>query len=481
MTNLFDENYGYASYDSYEAFSFEERPVPIEERSGALNVSQAIQWANNALKASVLTIEGEVSELTAASGYKSVYFTLKDGKSVLPAKMWKDKYHACGVEMRIGMKVIVTGKFDIWAAKGRMSFDVYSIKAAGAGDLRQQVADLAEKLRKEGLMDSVRKRKIPRIPHTIGLVTSPRGAAVADVLRTLRRRYPAAVVKFAGVPVEGAQAPKKLIEALHVIEQSGAQVVLLVRGGGSFEDLMPFNDEGLARTIADLAIPVVTGIGHEPDNSIADMVADVRASTPTGAAETVVPDAQELLTLIQTRAERMNASFVQSIEHYRVQLPSVERLSLLLSQFVSRERAHIDAIASRPVLRDPHVLLANAAQLLDYSTMRFNQALPKRFEQERARLRFSQNHLASVGAHLSEPFAHTLASAAMRLNDLSPLQVVARGYAIARDSTGHIVSHVDDVHSDDELSIRVSDGMISARVLETDKSPLSASVDSSTR
>ena len=245
----------------------------------ALSVSAAITIAKSLLQQHAFRITGEVSELSDKPGYKAVYFTIKDNDATLSCLMWKNRYAQAGVPLRIGAKVVVTGKFTIFAPKGRMNFEVSSLSLAGDGDLRAQVAALAEKLRQEGLMDTARKRPLVIYPQRIGLVTSPRGAAVHDVLRTLRRRFPAAKILLAGVPVEGKQASLNMIEALHTVVAAGAEEVLVVRGGGSFEDLMPFNDEALARAIAQCPVPVITGIGHEPDTSIADMVADYRAST----------------------------------------------------------------------------------------------------------------------------------------------------------------------------------------------------------
>jgi len=175
-----------------------------------------------------------------------------------------------------------------------LQFVVRQLEPAGEGRLRMQVAELARRLEAEGLMSPERKRRIPSHPSRIAVVTSPRGKAVHDVLRTLRRRYPLAEVLVAGVAVEGDGAPSEIVEGLRVAAAAQPDVVLLVRGGGSYEDLMPFNAESVARAVVASPVPVVTGIGHEPDTSIADMVADLRASTPTAAAESVAPSVEEL-------------------------------------------------------------------------------------------------------------------------------------------------------------------------------------------
>ncbi len=207
--------------------------------------------------------------------------------------MWMSRYQAAGVQLAVGALVEMTGRFSLYAAKGRMNFDVFSVTLAGEGQLRLQVANLARELEAMGLMAPERKRPLPAYPQVIGIVTSPRGSVIHDMLRTLRRRYPLAKVLFAGVPVDGPGAADAMVDGLAKVVFAGAEMVLLGRGGGSFEDLMPFNDRRLARTIAACPVPVVTGIGHETDTTIADMVSDVRASTPTAAAEAVAPAREE--------------------------------------------------------------------------------------------------------------------------------------------------------------------------------------------
>ena len=283
-------------------------PGVQSEAPPALSVSAAMQMAKQSLESVTVRIVGEVSEVSVKAGYKAAYFTVKDQNAALPCMMWNNRYRSAGVQLAVGQLVEIAGRFTLYAAKGRMNFDVFSLNLAGEGDLRLKVANIAKKLQAEGLTDPARKRPIPAFPECIGLVTSPRSAAVHDVLRTLRRRFPVATVKLAGVPVEGANAPAGIIEGLRCVVAAGSQVVLVVRGGGSFEDLMPFNDEQLARAIAACPVPVVTGIGHEVDTSIADMVSDLRASTPTAAAEAVSPSTESLDSLFLSRSAAMEAS-----------------------------------------------------------------------------------------------------------------------------------------------------------------------------
>ena len=435
------------------------------QEPSALSVSGAMALAKSALEGVTVRLLGEVSEVSNKPGYKAVYFTVKDQSASLPCMMWNNRYQASGVQLRVGMLVELTGRFTLYAAKGRMNFDVFSVALAGEGNLRMQVANLAKKLQAEGLMDPMRKRAIPVLPERVGVVTSPRGAAVHDVLRTLRRRYPLARVLLAGVPVEGAAAPRHLCEGIRCVVEAGADVVLVVRGGGSFEDLMPFNDEGLARTIASCSVPVITGIGHEPDTSIADMVADVRASTPTAAAEAVADDAAMLRQRLDALHRRAGGSLLSCVE---------------------RERARVQRIADRSLFADPMGVFAQEAQALDDLATRLPLAIPRALEKDALRVAHCADRLASAmpqtthrfersadelqrrlayqGDSMLSRFGSLMEMNAARLNDLSPLTVLSRGYAIARDERGSIVKSVHAAKPGEALTVAVHDGEIDCRI-----------------
>lgn len=425
---------------------------PDSTKKKVLSVSAAVRLTNSILHEHTFIIEGEVSELNNKPGYKAVYFTIKDEDASLPCMMWKNRFQASGIDLHLGVKVQVTGSFNVYAPTGRMSFDVARLVLAGEGDLRARVAQLAEKLRKEGLMDVSRKRPIPQLPQSIGLVTSPRGAVVHDVLRTLRRRYPLARVVFAGVPVEGANAAQQLSMALTSVAATDVEVILLVRGGGSFENFMPFNDEGLARTIASCSKPVVTGIGHEPDTTIADMVADLRASTPTGAAQAVSPQAGELQELLQNQALRLSGS---------------------LTQRLNTSAAFLGSIGSRPLFKDPTTLYASEMQTVDLmqETM---ERLGKTFTQKQNHsLDLAASAFVRIGKSLVVPYQSQAAMITSRLNDLSPLKILERGWSITRDNQGTIIKSVTQVKPQDHITVQLLDGVLACQIEDEGISELS--------
>ena len=416
--------------------------MPIEASSSenrAISVSEALAIAKGSLEGIVVTMVGEVSEVSVKPGYKAAYFTVKDTGASLPCMMWNNRYRAAGFDLAVGQMVLMTGRFTLYAAKGRMSFDVFTLELSGEGRLRMMVAQLARKLEAEGLTDPARKRRIPLYPERIGLVTSPRSAAVHDVLRTLRRRFPVAEVVLAGVPVEGANAAAGIAEGLVCVANAGVEVVLIVRGGGSFEDMMPFNDETLARTIAACPVPVVTGIGHEVDTSIADMVSDLRASTPTAAAEAVSPSLENLQAYLDARGTAMAGTNRMALE---------------------RMRAQIERIAARPMFADPMLLFASEAQALDEAEGRLSRALPLRIERDKGRIEILDARMRQRGATLLDRFDRQMGIAAAQLEGLSPLAILGRGYSVARGEDGRIVKSVDQVEIGDKLRVSVSDGTV---------------------
>jgi exodeoxyribonuclease VII large subunit len=437
------------------------------ETERTLSVSDAMLLAKGALEHVRVRVIGEVSECTIKPGYKAIYFSLKDGGAVMPCLMWRDAYEGCGAELRDGQLVEVGGFFTAYAPKGRLQFQVRSMVLAGEGALRLKVAALARVLEAEGLMRPDRKRVLPLFPDRIGLVTSPRGKAVHDVIRTLGRRYPIAELVIAGVQVEGPSAEHEIVRGLELVGPQ-VDVVILGRGGGSYEDLMPFNTECVARAVASCPVPVVTGIGHEPDTSIADMVADLRASTPTAAAEAVVPSRDDLDRRLSTEQRLLG----RALSH------------------VVKDRTHrLGLLMDRPVFRDTACLLAQRMQSLDLVAGALGRALPERLSrQTEATARASEN-LLRVGRRLFEARSdrvlrdeervrvlgpaliseveRDLGATAARLEDLSPVAILGRGYAVCYEEDGAIVVRsAESVSPGDKVSVRLARGRLGC-VVET--------------
>lgn len=439
--------------------------MTMEER--ALSVTDAMRLAKGALERIQVRVLGEVSECTVKPGYKAVYFTIGDDSAVLPCLMWRDAYDACGFELRPGMLVEVNGTFTAYAPKGRMQFQVRTLAPAGEGVLRLQVAALARALEEAGLMAPGRKRPLPEFPSRIGLVTSPRGKAVHDVIRTLRRRYPVAELLIAGVRVEGEGASRAIVEGLYRAgAEPGMDVVILCRGGGSYEDLMPFNTEEVARAIVACPVPVVTGIGHEPDTTIADMVSDLRASTPTAAAEAVAPSSEDVQQRFEATARLLGRALHHTVRGYD------HRVRLL---------------RDRSVMRDPVCLLTQRMQTLDLTADALSRALPAKIARDgeavahlsaglrRAASRLTERHtdrlghvsgrLVDAGPRLLERAGRDLDSYVARLDDLSPLAILRRGYAVCYEEPGGaVVRSSRDVCVGGRVSVRLGEGALDCTV-----------------
>ncbi len=460
------------------------QPETEEERK-PLSISAALEVAKGSLEKLKLRVIGEVSEVNVKNGYANAYFTLKDETGTLPCQMWHDRYAKTGVVLEVGMVVELVGRFSLYPKKGRMHFQVFAISVAGEGMLRQQVAQLERKLAAEGLMDPARKVPVPPYPMKIGVVTSPRGDAVHDVLRTTRRRFPLAHIYVAGVPVEGAAAPQHMIEGMRACYRARVDVILLVRGGGSYEDLMPFNDEALARAIVKCPIPVVTGIGHEPDTTIADLVGDLRASTPTGAAEAVTVQTSQLLEYLRSQGEYLARRQQQRLENASLQLERYasrpvfkdprtmfandlmtldvyhDRLSRALPANIQRDRMRLGAYAARLAVRP--AVLANSRTRLDALESRLRTSTAA-LGRDQLRLGAQRDRLREVSSKLLVGPKHDVALRAGRLHDLSPLAILSRGYAVARDAQGAIVKRAESLAPGDALEVTVADGVIAATV-----------------
>ena len=411
-------------------------------------------------------IAGEISN-THASQAGHIYFTLKDEKSQIRCACFRDKLRAIKFRPADGLNVTVRGSISIYEARGEYQVYVTQIEPIGLGALQLAFEQLKARLAAEGLFDEERKQPLPLLPRRIGLITSPTGAAVRDVLRILLRRFPNVHVLLYPVRVQGEEAPAEIAAAFEYFgRQRAADVLLLVRGGGSLEDLWAFNEEAVARAIAASPIPVISGIGHETDFTIADFVADVRASTPSNAAEIVVRTRDEFLRHIEQLARSL-------AQHVRV---------VLLAR-----RARLHELEAHRGFRRLDYLLRQHRQRADELASRLGDSLRRRLEFSRRRVEVAQAHVRAFDfrprlAALELRLARRRQDAAIRIERLlraraervarlrtqleerSPLRVLERGYAVAYDAQGNIVRSSDQVEVGDSVSIQLARGRLGADV-----------------
>jgi len=360
-------------------------------------------------------VQGEVSNFSRpASGH--LYFTLKDSSASLRCVMWRNAAMRQTFIPRDGDALEAHGAVSIYEAGGQYQLYADTFRPAGEGALYQEFLRLKALLEAEGLFDPERKRPIPPKPRRIGIVTSPTGAALQDMLNTLRRRYPLVEVVLAPTPVQGEEAPMGIIAALHdVVRVASPDVIILARGGGSIEDLWAFNDERLARAIAASQVPVITGIGHETDFTIADFVADLRAPTPTAAAELATPNQADL----------------------RIDLSDLnDRLNHLIQAFHTEVRWAIRELQNRLDRSSPINRINSDIQRVDELEHRMSAATHHT-------LQLLRSHLMGLIQHLSA---------------LNPMAVLERGFAIVTNQAGQTVSRVRQVKAGEGLNVRVSDG-----------------------
>ncbi len=438
-----------------------------EPSRAPMSVSEAVGAAKAQVGAMpVLAVAGEVTGFrgpNARSGH--CYFQVKDDSSAMDVIIWRNTYASLGMQLRDGMAVVLKGKFDVYVGTGRLSFIARGVELAGEGLLRQQVAALARKLEAEGLMAPERKRRIPRFCVRVAVVTSLSGSVIDDVKRTLKRRNPLVELDVVGCAVQGPGAPITIMRALEVAAQARPEAILLVRGGGSFEDLMTFNDEALARAVASCPVPVITGIGHEPDTSICDMVSDRRCSTPTAAAESVAPAIDEVVAAIEGRRLRMGAAMGALVSDRSQTILALDaRARQAMVTRVSHERTLLDSLARRRCLEDPMAFVEDRATQLMQSEQRLHDSVPRILDRAVRDLSAQAVRMRTVGEGLLRPHEAVLGRAAASLEALSPLAVLSRGYAMVRDAEGHVLCDAADLEVGQDVNVLLGKGGFEATV-----------------
>ncbi len=396
-----------------------------------ITVSQLNRYVKMLLQEDValtpVYVSGEISNFV--NHYKSghLYFSLKDENALVKAVMFRTYAARLAFRPESGMKVIVRAKASVYEKDGTFQLYVEDMQPDGVGALQIAYEQLKKRLQEEGLFDAARKKALPPFPTRIGVITSPTGAAVRDILNILARRYPLAQVVFLPVLVQGEGAPPQLVAALERMNREKAADVLIIgRGGGSLEELWAFNDERVCRAVAASEIPVISAVGHEPDVTIADFVADVRAATPSAAAELAVPDAAELLlSLRQTQVQ----------------------LTVLMRSRLEKVRTELQMLHRQKALSSPTYYVEQMAMQLDLLTRSFEHS--------------AKTALQDAHAQLS--------ALAAKLDALSPLKVLSRGYAMARTDGGRLVTSVADVCKGDTLYMDMCDGTLVCMVQDIQK------------
>ncbi|MBE6699112.1 MAG: exodeoxyribonuclease VII large subunit [Ruminococcaceae bacterium] len=390
----------------------------------ALSVTQLNEYLKMVLEGdrvlSSVFVRGEISNFKLySSGH--AYFTLKDEAGQLKSVMFRSYFSRLAFLPEDGMRVIAHGRVSVYETNGQYQLYVDDLQPDGAGSLAIRFEQLKRKLAAEGLFDESRKRPLPKMPKRIGVITSPSGAAVHDIINVLGRRFPATEMILYPSEVQGAQAPAQLISGVEFFSMTGlVDVIILGRGGGSAEDLWAFNDEYLARAVASCSVPVISAVGHESDFTICDFVADRRAPTPSAAAEIAVPDMGEILRGFASLKVGMQTS---------------------LQKRITQEKRILGQITASRVFKHPEQMLDGLRMRLDERESDLNRAIEQTILQRR----------------------QITASVAGKLQALNPLSILSRGYAtVSRD--GATVTSVKQINDNDTLDIRMADGSVRARV-----------------
>ncbi|WP_346836926.1 exodeoxyribonuclease VII large subunit [Microbulbifer sp. SAOS-129_SWC] len=441
-------------------------PPNHQPNRSVLSVSDLNREVKQLLEGNIplLWVGGEISNFAApSSGHW--YFTLKDARAQVRCAMFRGRNRSVRFRPENGREVLIRARVSLYEGRGEYQLIVEHMEEAGFGALMRQLEQLKARLQAEGLFEPARKKPLPFLPANIGIVTSPTGAAVRDMIQVLGRRYPAANIELWPVPVQGQGAAAQIAEAIAAAGRSGRHDLLIVgRGGGSLEDLWPFNEEIVARALAACPIPTISAVGHETDTTIADLVADVRAPTPSAAAEIASRHAAELLQQLQTTRQRLGRAIHLQLRHLRQQ---------------------VQLTGNR--IRHPREQLQNRAQRLDHLELRLRTAISQRLQERRrdlvaARRAFAHCHpergisagrerlqrgtanLHGAIRKLLQQRAERLGHTGQLLHNVSPLAVLQRGYAIVRDEENRVVRDAAKLRPAQTVQVRVARGEFAAVV-----------------
>ncbi|WP_182377595.1 exodeoxyribonuclease VII large subunit [Nocardioides sp. WS12] len=397
-----------------------EKPAPVRAIANAIS-----GWID---RLGAVWVEGQVTQISRRPGLATVFLTLRDSVADIsvPVTCSRVLFDGLATPVTEGASVVIHAKPTYYANRGSMSLQARDIRMVGLGELLARLEQRRQLLAAEGLFSTERKRRLPTLPGRVGLVTAANSAAERDVVENATRRWPAVSFEIAYASMQGHKSAAEVIDAVRRLDaHPEVDVIVIARGGGSVEDLLPFSDEGLIRVVAAARTPVVSAIGHEPDSPLLDLVADLRASTPTDAAKLIVPD------MLQERSRVIEAR---------------SRIRQAVTMRLDREQGQLDALRSRPVLADPRTLLDARAGELDDWRVRIRRQLETRLDRA------------------ADDIDHRRA----RVKSLSPLATLQRGYAVLQDANGHVVTSAADIATGAALTVRVADGRINATATTTE-------------
>lgn len=403
-------------------------------------------------------VAGELSNLaTPQSGH--LYFTLKDKKSQVRCAFFRHQNKGLNFQLEEGQQVLVLAEVSLYEARGDYQLIVQQMEESGDGALRRAFEQLKQQLSEEGLFLDTHKQALPELPKAIGVITSPSGAAIRDVLSVLKRRFPIVPIIVYPAQVQGEEAARSLIRAIALANETPlVDVLILCRGGGSLEDLNAFNDEQLARAIFASHLPIVCGVGHEVDFTIADFVADVRAPTPSVAAELVVPQKEDLLEYLESVEQQLSKLFRRQLNQHAQALDHLSKRLVDPRKKLVQDKQHLES-QWRQLVSNCRLQLATNTR----SLQQIQFSLEKHHPEQRVEL--NQMQMNALAHRLEHSVQHQLkqqqsafSALAQQIHSLSPLNTLARGYAIAQDVAGHTLKKAHDVEIGDKIEVRLSAG-----------------------
>ena len=442
-----------------------------KDEQSVISVSELNKKAKSLLDKGIpkLWIEGEISNLAKpASGH--MYFSLKDEMSQIRCAWFKQRQLQNTLNIVNGSKMLALGKIGLYEPRGEYQFIVEKMEIAGEGDLKRKYEDLKRKLSAEGIFSEENKSELPTLPKKIGVITSPSGAAVQDILTVLNRRFPIIPIIIFPVAVQGEQAAPQIQNALEKANfRADCDLLILARGGGSLEDLWAFNEEIVARAIFDSEIPIISAIGHETDVTISDFTADLRAPTPSGAAELAVPDQHDWIKSIDNISEKINTIITQQINS-KSQLSDWINKRLSQSSPMMTVKRQIEKSNNLQKMLSSSIFqnLSRQEKNIHQLKSNLNEVSPRlKIHTQLSRIKELNQKITSCSDHLLEGLNNRINLASKTLNSVSPLRTLDRGYAIARDAkTKNVIMSADAIEIENDIEVKLAKGEIKVTVIE---------------